>query len=311
MLSRLEYKVLGMPGIEYQLLFGTLVIAFIFLLYYAFIVARRYRIMDGTATSKIRSAAQGYVELKGVGEFMQGDSMQSPFSGRRCIWYHCTIDKRERGGKRTTWTNISDDCSSHLFRIVDDTGECIIDPDDAHVIPETDSTWFGQHADGRAEAPKVNRVISINSGNYRFRERLITPATTLYAMGRFKTIHSDLEDELISKQVEDLLRQWKLQPHCYLNEFDVDQDGKIRQGEWKTVRAAARKKVMASVYTQPREHNVLTRPEHGGQPYIISAQDEEILAARKKLKAYASVTLAFLIFGCLVTLFSIRTPLPI
>jgi len=267
--------------------------------------------MDGTATSKIRSAAQGHVELKGLGELMQGDSIQSPFSGSRCIWYHCTIDKRQRGGKRTTWTNITDECSGHLFRLVDDTGECIIDPDQAHVIPETDLTWYGHRTEPRTPAPKRNTIISLNRGNYRFRERLIRPATALYTMGWFRTIHSNVSDELISKQEADLVKQWKLQPQRYLREFDLDQDGKIRQGEWQAVRAAARKQVLARIYQQQREHHVLSRPEHKGQPYIISAQDEEILVAGKKLKAYASITLAFLIFSSLVTLFSIRTPLPI
>lgn len=311
MLSWLESKILGMSGIDYQVLFGVLVAGLIFFLYYGFIVSRRYRIMDGTATSKIRSAAQGYVELKGIGEFMQGDSIQSPFSGSRCIWYHCTIDRKERAAKRTTWTNISDECSSQLFRLVDDTGECIIDPDDAHVIPETDLTWYGHETEACTQASKAKRIFSLNPGNYRFRERLIRPATALYTMGWFKTIHSNVADELISKQTEDLVKQWKLQPHRYLSEFDLDQNGKIRQGEWKVVRAAARKQVLARIYRQQREHHVLSRPEHKGQPYIISAQDEEMLVAHKKVKAYASITLAFLIFSSLVTLFSIRAPLPI
>lgn len=59
------------------------------------------------ATSKIRSASQGYVELKGSGEFMPGDDILSPFSGNRCLWYQCTVDRKQKQGKRTTCPNLT------------------------------------------------------------------------------------------------------------------------------------------------------------------------------------------------------------
>lgn len=311
MFSWLENEILGMPGIDYQVLYGILFAAFAFLLYYAFVAFRRYRIMNGTATSRIRSAAQGHVELKGLAEFMQNGIIQSPFSGNRCVWYHCTIDKRKRSGKRTTWTNISDECSNQLFRLVDDTGDCIIDPDHAHVIPETDLTWYGDHTESRNQSPAKNRIVSLNLGEYRFRERLIRPATPIYAMGWFKTIYSNVSDESIAEQAEDLVKQWKLQPHRYLSEFDIDQNGKIQQGEWNAIRAEARKQVLAKINQQQREYHLISRPDDKSHPYILSALDEDIVVSRKRLKAYASLTLAFLLFSTLVTLFSIRAPLPI
>ncbi len=311
MFSWLENEIQGMPGIDYQVLYGILLAGLAFLIYYAFVAFRRYRIMSGTATSKVRSAAQGHVELKGLAEFMQNGVIQSPFSGNRCVWYHCTVDKRKRTGKRTTWTNISDECSSQLFRLVDDTGDCIIDPDHAHVIPETDLTWYGNQTETRNRVPAKKRIVSLNLGKYRFRERLIRPATTIYAMGWFKTIYSNVSEESIDEQVEDLVKQWKLQPHRYLSEFDIDQNGKIQQGEWKAVRAAARKQVLAKISQRQREYHVVSRPDDERHPYILSALDEDVIVARKRLKAYASLTLAFLLFSTLVTLFSIRAPLPI
>jgi len=311
MFSWLENEILGMPGVDYKVLYVILLAVLAFMLYYAFIAFRRYRIMDGTPTSRIRSAAQGHVELKGLAEFMQDGIIHSPFSGSRCVWYHCTIDRQKRSGQRMTWTNISDECSSQLFRLVDDTGDCIIDPDHAHVIPETDLTWYGDNSESRNRVPAKKQLISLNRGNYRFRERLIRPATPIYAMGWFKTIYSNVSDELIAVQAADLVKQWKLQPSRYLSEFDIDQNGKIQQGEWETIRAAARKQVVAKVSQQQREYHVISRPDDKRQPYILSALDEGILVSRKKLKAYASLTLAFLLFSILVTLFSIRAPLPI
>ncbi len=311
MLAWLEGEILDLSGTDYQVLFGVMVAVLAFLGYYGFIAFRRFRYVDGTATSKIRSAAQGHVELKGLGEYLQNDTIVSPFSGDRCLWYHCTVDKKKRSGRRITWTNISDEISSHLFRLVDETGDCVIDPDHAHVIPETDLTWYGSKHEDRNRRPLKKALMMLNSGNYRFRERLIRPATQLYALGWFRTVHSEPPDGFINDQVEDLVKQWKLQPHKYLAEFDLDQNGKIQQGEWKAIRAAARRQVLSRINRQKREHHVLSRPQEKRQPFIISTIEEDILVAKKKLKAYASVSTAFILFSLLVFLYSVRPPLPI
>ena len=311
MFSWIKSEILGMSGTDYLVLSGVLAAGLGFLFYYTYGAFKRFRFMDGTATSKIRSAAQGHVELKGLGEWLPNGSIESPFSNSRCVWYHCTIDKKRRSGKSTSWVNIEDQCSGHLFRLVDDTGDCVIDPDDAHVIPETDQTWYGHSTDNRGQAPRKNSWISLSLGNYRFRERLIRPATSLYALGWFHTVHNNPTDELISKQAEDLIKQWKLQPQRYLRDFDFDQNGKIQQAEWKAIRAAARKQVLAKIYNEKSEHHVMSLPKDKRQPYILSALNEETLVVRKKWKAYGSITGAFLIFSLLVILFSIRVPFPI
>jgi len=313
MFSRLESEIQGLSASDYQIIYAVLAAALLFLLYYAYGTFRRYRFMDATATSKIRSAAQGHVELKGLGEFLPEDTITSPFSGRRCIWYHCTIDKKQRRGKRTTWTNISDECSSHLFRLVDETGDCIIDPDDAYVVPETDLTWYGSGIDRRSHPPNTRGLISLGLGlgSYRFRERLIRPATEVYALGWFRTVHSNPSDEFVSKQVEDLVRQWKLQPGRYLRDFDFDRNGKIQKGEWKAIRGAARGQVLAELGKRKQQHHVMSRPADRRQPFILSARPEEALVGGKKIRAYAAVSGAFAIFSALVIMYSIRPLLPV
>jgi len=146
-------------------------------------------------------------------------------------------------------------------------------------------------------------------GSYRFRERLIRPASSLYILGWFRTVYSDPSDVFISNQVEDLVRQWKLQPERYLRDFDFDLNGKIQQAEWKAIRAEARKRVLARINSGNSEHHVMSRPEEKSQPYIISATREKDLVAHKKLKAYSSVAAGFLIFSLLVVMFSIRVPI--
>jgi len=311
MFSWVEGEILAMSRTDYLLLLGVLAGGFAYLVYYSFRAFRRFRYVDGTATSKIRSAAQGLVELKGLGEWLPGDSITSPFSNSRCIWYHCTIDKRQRHGKRVSWTNISDDCSGHLFRLVDDTGWCVIDPDYAHVIAESDITWYGASADCRSRVPRRSRRLYLGLGDYRFRERLIRPATTLYALGEFRSFQNNPTDAMIAKETEDLVKHWKLQPQRYLADFDFDGNGKIQQQEWKAIRAAARKQVLAKMNSQDSEHHLLLRPQDKRHPFILSAIAEEDLVASKKLGAYGSVAAAFVILAAVVIASSLRPPFPL
>ncbi len=306
MFSWLESEILELPRMEYLVLLGVLVAGFAYLVYYSFSVIKRYRFMDGTATSRIRSAAQGHVELKGLGEWMPNGEIHSPFSRRRCLWYHCTIERKQRSGKRTTWTNISDERSSHLFRLIDDTGDCIVDPDNAHVIPELDTTWYGHSTEYRNRAPKKPAWFSFSMGSYRFRERLLLPASTLYALGWFRTVHSSPSEEFISRQVEDLVKTWKLQPDRYLREYDLDKNGKIQKKEWKVIRAAARKQVLNRLNNEKKEHHVISHTANSRQPYILSARAEEDLIALKKWKARFSIAGALLAFTALVAMISIR-----
>ena len=311
MFAWLKTEILGMSGSDYLVLSLVTLGALLYLLYLSYRAFRRFRFMHATATSKIRSAAQGLVELKGLAELMQGDMIVSPFSGSRCTWYHCTIEKKQRHGRRSSWTNISDECSHHLFRLVDDTGECFIDPDHAHVVPEVDHTWYGHGPEYRNRPPRTRRLLALGVGRYRFRERLIRPATQLYALGWFRTVYSDPSDELVATQTDELIRQWKLQPQRYLRDYDIDANGKIQGKEWDAIRLAARNQVLAKLRQQKNEHHVMSRPADSRQPYILSALPEETLLGRKRLNAYASVSAAFALFSVLVVMFSIRPPLPV
>src|SRR5690606_9806630 len=61
---------------------------------------RTARTIEDTPTSKIRSAAQGYVELSGTAS-STGETIAAPLSGTPCLWYRYTIERYERSGKQT------------------------------------------------------------------------------------------------------------------------------------------------------------------------------------------------------------------
>ena len=91
-------------------------------LYLIFHFYHRKRVISDTPTSKIRSAAQGYVELEGEGLLLKGDSRRSPISGLSCLWYKFKVEKRvvsydSNGHRRTRWKTIDRGVSESLFLI--------------------------------------------------------------------------------------------------------------------------------------------------------------------------------------------------
>ncbi len=306
MYSWLEQELEGLSAQDYVALVGVMLFVFAALLVFAYGSFKRYRSMDATATSKIRSAAQGYVELKGLAELLPSDVIVSPFSNSRCVWYHCTIDRQHRSGKRTTWSNILDLCSEHLFRIVDETGDCIVDPDYAHVVPETRKTWFGHSTAAQHDPPARSQHFSMGGHEYRFRESLIRPATEIYALGWFRTVYNNPAEEYIDKRVGERVADWRLQPQKYLRRFDTDGDGTIRQAEWEKIYAAARHEVRREIDEEAKPQHVLACAEDKGRPFILSAVPEDNLVRRKKWLSHAAVAGAFLIFTALVLMYAAR-----
>ena len=307
----LDTELNQLDKIEYILLFGVVSALCLYLLYRCYKDYQRFRYMDGTATSKIRSASQGYVELKGLGEWMPGDQIHSPFSGNRCLWYHCLIEKKQRSSKRTSWTNISNQLSESLFHLVDETGVCTIDPEQAHVVPEIARKWYGFGLDAQNNPPKSKKgwmTFSLSSGlgSYRFTEKLIRPASQIYALGNFETLRSTPDEAYIDQQVKDLLREWKLKPAKYLSEFDLDKNGKIEKKEWVIIRSAARREVMASLRQQNQPQNLMSKSAQKNQPFIISAVVEEDLLSKNKLVSKLSLITAFALFVALMTCLSFR-----
>ncbi len=147
-----------------------------------------------------------------------------------------------------------------MFHLVDDTGVCVIDPEGAHVIAESDQTWYGRTTADRLNPPELGKLINkLAFGDYRFNEKLIRPATAIHALGLFCTLRHTPSTAYIDKQIKALLRQWKLQPHRYLSQFDIDGNGKIRKREWRAIQHKARQQVVCSI-EQHQAQNLLSDP---------------------------------------------------
>jgi len=242
---------------------------------------RRARRIEDTPTSRIRSAAQGHVELNGYARLLPGPSIVSPLSRTRCVWWRYKIErfKRHHDGRRGNWEVIEDACSEELFLLADATGECIVDPHGMRAWPSLSRRWRGA-TPRPIEVPP--RTPWFSFGDYRYSEQLIRIGDPLHAYGWFQT-QSAAQQYDEAGDVRELLREWKRDRRELLRRFDANRDGEIDPQEWEAARRAAVEQVRAEHVEQslsPDLH-VLRQPPGGGD-FFVSTLDEATLVRRSR-----------------------------
>ena len=226
---------------------------------------KRLLAIGGTPTSKIASAAQGYVELIGRALPHPGGALRSRFSLLPCVWYQYRIEQREHDGK---WHRVESGRSDDSFLLDDGSGLCLIDPENAEVLPR-------------------NTEVSSKGRDYRCTESLILPQEQVYAIGEFSTIGGENTDLNLERDVSELLSTWKRDKPALLSRFDLDRDSQIGEKEWMLARAQARREVRKThneIRTQPGTH-MLHQPRDG-RLFLISNIDAEKLVLRYRLWAW-------------------------
>ena len=182
------------------------------------IALRRRRAILDTPTSRIVSAAQGYVELRGVGQTLEGVPLTAPLSGMVCLWYRYRLE--ERSGDE--WKEVDSGASTSCFLINDGTGQCLVDPEGAEVLTQHYRSWEDE---GR-----------------RCHEWLLRHQDQVSALGDFVTLRQS--DELdAAEDINQLLAEWKKDQPALLRRFDLDHNGQIDLKEWEWARRAARNEV--------------------------------------------------------------------
>lgn len=99
---------------------------------------KRYRTTADLPTSKIASAAQGYVEIHGKSALIAGTDTRAPFSGKTCCWFRYSVEKKNTGGE---WRISEAMTSDKPFLLIDDSGTCQIDPTGAEIMPVDKQVW--------------------------------------------------------------------------------------------------------------------------------------------------------------------------
>ena len=127
---------------------------------------RRSRLILDTPTSRIASAAQGYVELTGRARQAHDIPLLSKLTLLPCVWYRYIIEQERSDNKG--YDIVEQGTSDDTILIDDGSGQCFVDPDYAEVITSHKQVW--------------------KKGDYRYTEYLLSPLDTLYAIGEFTTL---------------------------------------------------------------------------------------------------------------------------
>lgn len=158
-------------------------------LYLGVMFLRRALALTATATSYIRSAAQGYVVLEGEGSPLPGHIIKAPYSGTPCLWWSTqvvsTLAPGISGGPAPNPGAYDRRTSTDLFILKDGTGECLVDPAEAEVRARTLQTWHG-NAPG-AHPINDDPLASALEGDCRYVEERIDLHQRIVARGYFQT----------------------------------------------------------------------------------------------------------------------------
>lgn len=283
---------------EFVLLMSALIVVNAISIFYAYRYFYRKRLIEDTPTSRIRSAAQGYVELAGKSQLLPGPSIVAPMSQTPCVWYRFKVEEKRRSGKDTRWVKINGGISDELFFITDGTGECVVDPDGAQVTPSFKKVWYG--SGGGKLGTLTNTSISSQSvlggltGQYRYTEEIIRTGEELHIMGLFRSEGGAGGNLDVNEDVREMLRDWKKNSELMLERFDTNKDGKIDMEEWEKAREAAYQEVM-------KEHSkvkaslptfMIGNTHDRRRPFLLSAKEESDLLKKLQWTFYGLTGLA-------------------
>jgi len=231
----------------------------------------RLRTINGTPTSKIASAAQGYVELIGTGKNAGETPVISTLSLLPCLWYRYKIECKNSDNE---WQTESSGESEFPFLLFDGSAACVVDPSGAEIITAHKETW--------------------TKDKYRYTEWKLLGIDTIYAIGEFKTIGGSTNSEKINDMVKAVLAEWKENMPELLARFDLNNDGELDMQEWALARNAARREAEKRL-TQARSEpdtNYLMRPDDG-RLFLISNLSPDKLARRYSIWTWAHLAIFF------------------
>jgi E3 Ubiquitin ligase len=273
------------------LLMLALAAALVYSFWYAFKSWAKNRTIVDTPTSRVRSAAQGYVELSGRGVLPANSRNKGPLTGLPCTWWRYEIEDRgRRGGSRS----VDSGTSVQPFVLDDGTGQCLIDPRGAEVFPSVTTVWYGSEEWPQERIPGGGGMLGwlldrIPTGRYRYTEHRLQIQEHVCALGAFRSEGGISVDDP-EAAITDLLHQWKQDQAALLQRFDTNHDGTLSAAEWELARAAARKQVMdgRAADTRTPSLHVLAEPMDG-RCFLLAACEGGSLARRFRRRALGGI----------------------
>lgn len=232
---------------------------------------RRLRVVRDTPTSRIASAAQGYVELTGRGKLMPDKPLLSKLTNLPCLWYRYRI---ERKTGRNEWRTEDSDESNGFFMVQDETGSCIVDPSGAEILTRHQETWY--------------------QNDYRYTEWLLLQQDNLYVLGQFRTFGGSTAETDTNEEMKEVLTEWKENMPELRKRFDLNGDGQLDMQEWMLARQAARREAAKRIDALHAEADVnyLLQPPDG-RLFLISNLPQENLERRYWFWIWAHLLIFF------------------
>ncbi len=280
---------MGLGPTQYWIVLIVAVLATLAAFYFGWRNWRRARIIEDAPTAKIRSAHQGYLELEGDGQLMDGEPIIAPLTNHACLWYRYKIERKEeyhKNDSQTRWITERQETSDNLFYLVDDTGKCIVDPDGAEISTDEKVVWYGDSA-WPQNSPLQGSGSLFASDRYRYTEWLVLPGQPLYVIGQFKTV-APAQLYNSAEITRDLIRDWKKDQAQMLERFDVNKDGQIDEDEWQLVRKSAKLHAQAEFRERAKQPDIhiIAKPEDDKYPFLLSIHLQDQLTKRFRLHAY-------------------------
>jgi len=236
---------------------------------------RNLRAIRDTPTSKVASAAQGYVELIGRGKIIKEAPLLSKFTSLPCLWYRYTVKQRDSNGQ---WETIDQGESHDCFLLKDDTGLCLVDPEQAEIITKHRDQW--------------------EKDSYQYTEWKLIDHDHLYVIGQFRTQGGGNLEFDSRAELNSLLAEWKKDMPALHTRFDLNNDGELDVQEWMLARSAAKRevsKMIRNAQTQSDTH-IISQP-HEGRLFLISNLIPGKLSRRYLLWSWAHLLSFFAALG--------------
>lgn len=221
---------------------------------------KNLRVIRDTPTSKVASAAQGYVELMGRGKPMPNEPVFSKFRQLPCLWFRYKLEQLSEGENRKEWRTIDSGESRESFVLCDSSGECVIDADHAEINTRYRECW--------------------REGDMRYTEWTLLEHDALYVLGAFRT-HSMAAEFNSHTELNALLAAWKRDLPDLHRRFDLNKDGELDMDEWMLARKAAQREVakqFRAAQAQPDIH--IIRQPADGKLFLISNRTPAELSRR-------------------------------
>lgn len=224
---------------------------------------KRLRAIRDTPTSKISSAAQGYVELTGRGEPFGDTPLLSPLRFLPCLWYRYKIEVRN---SEKDWKVEDSGESSDSFVLNDGSGTCIVDPEHAEISTLHKDCW--------------------TTGDHRYTELKLLVRDKIYVIGEFRSKNCALEFNA-REELNALLAGWKKDMPALLRRFDLNEDGELDMQEWELARQGARREIEKRhlELQQQEDIHIIAKPRDK-KTFLISNLSPERLSRRYLIWAW-------------------------